>query len=320
MKHKMVAILTLLLLTSSHLTAWAHSPNDTTGDKLKSLVGDSSLIVYGQVVDIQYRNSEPTKEQPKGVPHTFVTYQIMETVRGKAPDERLTLRIPGGSDGQGGIYLVTSAPAFARGQTDVLFVKGGKDTDCPLVECVEGRFRVHENQVFNAWGVPVVDVRNSLRIGGQPRFDLNVMEIPQPSFETLLQRPEIRKHVDSLQRSTSHSMKELKAQYEREAPKYSVVKYGVQMDPSRKDLTEGSEALPIDTYDKPLTLNLFLQGISEWSERVGEPQVPINIVNLKERFMVPDPRLMPLEASRSLTNKISNEERYDVRAKEEEQQ
>ncbi|WP_447968997.1 hypothetical protein [Nitrospira sp. M1] len=319
MKRTMVAALTCLALTTSSFTAWAHSPNDTAEHKLKSLVGESSLIVYGRVTNIVYKNSEPTKEQPKGIPHTFVTYQIMETLRGKTPDERLTLRIPGGSDGQGGMYLVTSAPAFARGQTDVLFVKGGKETDCPLVECVEGRFRVHENQVFNAWGIPVVDVQKTLRIGGKPRFDLNVMEVPRPSFETLLQRPEIRKQLDMLQRRSSQSLKELRARYEQEAPKYSVVKYGVQMDPSRKDLTENDEASAMTTYDAPLSLDRFIEGIREWSARMGTPQIPIAMANPKERFSVPDPRLMPLDAERALSPKVSNEERYDIRAKEEQE-
>ncbi|MBA3964952.1 MAG: hypothetical protein H0X47_04140 [Nitrospirales bacterium] len=196
---KIAVILGMVVINSS---AWGHSPNDAGEGGLQSKVREASLIMYGQVVDIEYRNSEPTKEQPQGLPHTFVTYQVLEVLRGEVSDKKVTLRIPGGSDGQGGVYMVSTAPAFALGQTDVLFIKGGEIDDCQLVECVEGRFRIHENQVLNGWGVPVVEARKTLRVGGKPRFDLNVMEIPRPSFKALLERPDMKAYIDRVSRES----------------------------------------------------------------------------------------------------------------------
>lgn len=196
---KIAVILGMVVINSS---AWGHSPNDADEGGLQSKVREASLIMYGQVVDIEYRNSEPTKEQPQGLPHTFVTYQVLEVLRGEVSDKKVILRIPGGADGQGGVYMVSTAPAFALGQTDVLFVKGGEIDDCQLVECVEGRFRIHENQVLNGWGVPVVEARKTLRVGGKPRFDLNVMEIPRPSFKALLERPDMKAYIDRVSRES----------------------------------------------------------------------------------------------------------------------
>ena len=306
----------MLVMVTANAPAFAHSPNDAGEDGLQTKVRQASLIMYGQVVDIQYRNSEPTKEQPQGLPHTFVTYQTLEVLRGEVPDKRVTLRIPGGADGQGGVYMVTTAPVFALGQTDVLFVKGDEIGDCQLVECVEGRFRVHENQVFNGWGVPVVGAHKALRIGGKPRFDLNIMEMPRPSFKALLQRPSMREYVNRMSKESGQSVDELQARYDREAPRVTTVNLGNQAVPIKKDVAEEPEAIPMETYGDPLTPDIFFDAIREWSKHVGDPQSKIVMVNVKERFEIADPEVMPLEARNESLRKISDEERYDVHAKE----
>jgi hypothetical protein len=309
-------VMAVLGLMNVQAPTWAHSPNDTGGEGLQAKVREAGLIMYGQVIDIHYRNSEPTKEQPQGLPHTFVTYRVLEVLRGDVPDKIITLRIPGGADGQGGVYMVTTAPAFARGQTDVLFVKGGEIGDCHLVDCVEGRFRVHDNQVFNGWGVPVVEAHKILRIGGKPRFDLNVMELPRPSFKALLERPGMREHLYRLSNDTGQTLDDLQKRYDREAPKMTTVNLGNQMAPIHKDLVEEPEAEPMETYSAPLTPEVFFEAIREWSRHFGDSQSTFTTANIKERFMVADPEVMPVETIRELEPKISDEERYDVHAKE----
>lgn len=310
------ATITLILMMTASAPAWAHSPHDAGEESLRAKVREAGLIMYGQVVNIRYRNSEPTKEQPQGVPHTFVTYQVLEVLRGEVPDKQVTLRIPGGADGQGGVYMVSTAPVFARGQTDVLFIKGGEIGDCQLVECVEGRFRVHENQVLNGWGVPVVEAHKRLRIGGVPRFDLNVMEMPRPSFKALLQRPDMRKFLDRLRMESRLSLKELQARYHREAPMTTTVNLGNQMKPINKDSSEELEATPMETYGKPLTPKMFFDAIRMWNQQVGDPQSRIMVVQARERFTVPDPEVMALGVSQEPLGKISDEERYDIQSKE----
>ncbi len=309
-------VVVMLGMVAINSSAWGHSPNDAGEGGLQSKVREAGLIMYGQVVDIQYRNSEPTKEQPQGLPHTFVTYQVLEVLRGEVPDKKVTLRIPGGADGQGGVYMVSTAPAFALGQTDVVFVKGGEIDDCQLVECVEGRFRIHENQVLNGWGVPVVEAHKTLRVGGKPRFDLNVMEIPRPSFKSLLERPDMKAYIDRVSQESRQSLKDLQARYEREAPKVTTVNLGNQILPIQRDVTEEPEALPMETYGDPLTPDVFFDAIREWNKQVGDPRSPIVMANVKERFEVPDKEVLALEAKDEALPKISDEERYDIHAKE----
>lgn len=309
------ATITLILMMAT-APAWAHSPHDAGEESLRAKVRESGLIMYGQVVDIRYRNSEPTQEQPQGVPHTFVTYQVLEVLRGEAPDKQVTLRIPGGADGQGGVYMVSTAPVFARGQTDVLFIKGGEIGDCQLVECVEGRFRVHENQVMNGWGVPVVEAHKRLRIGGIPRFDLNVMEMPRPSFKALLQRPDMREFLERLRMESRLSLKELQARYHREAPMTTTVNVGNQIKAINKDSSEEPEATPMELYGKPLTPEIFFDAIRMWSQQVGDPQASVMLVQANERFTVPDPEVMALGVSQEFLSKISDEERYDIQKME----
>lgn len=272
--------------------------------------------MYGEVVDIQYRNSEPTKEQPQGLPHTFVTYKVLEVLRGKAPDEMLILRIPGGADGQGGIYMETSTPTFARNQTDVLFIQGGEVQGCPLVACIEGRFRVHNNQVFNAWGVPVVDAKEDLRVGGRPRFELNVMDIPRPSFEALMQRPEARQIIEQESKSTAQSLEALQKRYEQESPEFYTVGYGFESQIVAQDLIKEPEAEPIEKYDSPLSPAAFFESIRNWSDRVGDPKASVVMANPEKRFMIPDPRAVGISVIQTSEAEVSEEERKDEQAKE----
>ena len=311
-----IAIVSLFLYNPA---VWAHSPNDKTDSNiatLKPLTAEASLIFFGKVAKIQYRNSEPTKEQPYGLPHTFVTYKVDKVLRGKAPKRSITLRIPGGADGQGGIYTDTSAPMFSRGQSDVLFVKGREIDECQLVGCVEGRFRVHQDQVFNAWGVPVVEADKSLRLGGIPRFDLNVMDVPRPDFDRLLQNPAARIHLKKQMQSKLLSMDEMRELYNKEAPEFTTIKFGFETEPVRKDKIKEPEAEPVEKFGKPMKAEDFFEAIRKWSEVVGEPKYQVVIANPRNRFTIPDPKLDALAVEKVHTFKVESEEREDDKTSE----
>lgn len=299
--------------------ASAHSPNDTTDSNIRSLgplVAGSSLIVYGEVVDIQYRNSEPTKEQPHGLPHTFVSYKIQEVLRGKPLDDLLTLRIPGGADGRGGVYSETSSPTFARGQTDVLFVQGGRIEGCQLVDCIEGRYRVHENQVFNGWGVPVVEASKRLVIGGRPRFELNVMEVPRPSFDELLLNPDVEQRIKKVMKRRSLSLDELREVYDQEAPKFSTIKYGFEDKPTSKDVAKGPIAEVMEEFGKPLTPAAFFDAVRNWSEQFGKPGRTVVMANPRKRFKVADPQLGIMNVEKIRSEEVNEEQSKDKQAME----
>ncbi|BAW97062.1 hypothetical protein NIES970_20070 [[Synechococcus] sp. NIES-970] len=300
----------------------AHSPTNllTTPDAEKSaglefLVSASELVILGEVIDIQYRNSQPTREQPQGLPHTFVTYKVQEVLRGKAPGETITLRVPGGADGSGGIYLETNAPMFARSQTDVLFLEGGEMTGCPLVSCVDGRFRVVGDRVFNGWGIPVVEAGERLRIGGRPRFDLNVMELPRPAFEVLLKQPETQKLIEQESQRTGQSITELQRRYETEAPASYRIGYGFQGTPAPGDNFNFSEAEPIESFGPPLSVSAFTTAIRQWNERVQPPQTSVLSVDPNQSFNVADPKVDGVQAI-AAPEQMTEEEKNDSQARE----
>jgi hypothetical protein len=276
-------------------TSWAHGPGDTPEGGFRALVGGSALIAHGRVTDVTYRTSEASKQQPRGVPHTFVTYELTRVYRGDQSTKRLTLRVPGGADGAGGVYLPTTSPMFMRGQEDVLFVVGGVIDGCPLVGCVEGRFRVVEGHVYNGWGVPVAEVGKRLRIGGKPRYELNVMELPTPAFEALIERPEIKRLLE--EKYKGQSLKELKARYEKEAPKRQIVSYGsVSEEGKDKAGRLAQVAQPMVQFEGPVSLEQFAEAIQEVSRELGPPKVEVVMADPGKRFEVPPPTVARLEA------------------------
>ncbi|MBV5257895.1 hypothetical protein FLX56_05610 [Synechococcus moorigangaii CMS01] len=319
-----LAIVTVGLLGIPNNHGFAHSPTNllNTPDAVKTsglefLVGESALIILGEVIDVQYRNSQPTREQPQGLPHTFVTYKVQEVFRGKTPGETITLRVPGGTDGSGGIYMETNAPVFARSQTDILFLDDNEGAGCPLVSCVDGRFRVVGDRVFNGWGIPVVEASEKLWIGGRPRFDLNVMELPRPSFELLLKQPETQKLIQQESQRTGQSVAELQRRYEAEAPTSYRIGYGFEAAPTPGDNLNLPEAELMETFGPPLSLSAFTTAIRQWNERVQPPQTAVLSVDPNQPFTVSDPKV---DGARAIATpeQITEEEKNDAQAREEE--
>ncbi|MEO6422246.1 MAG: hypothetical protein ABIR84_06085 [Candidatus Nitrotoga sp.] len=299
------------------LPAAAHSPNDIDPNALRSLVQQSAAVVQGKVVDIDYRNSEPTREQPYGLPHTFVTYEVEQVARGSLESKRLVLKVPGGADGSGGFYTETSAPTFARGQQDILFVLGGKIESCQLVNCADGRFRVIDGRVYNTWGVPLVEARKQLRFGGKPRFDLNVIEVPRPDFDQLMKRPEAKARIEK----EGGDLRALRKRYEEEAPKFYTVNMAQQpSESSATDKFEEKPAEPSEKFDQPIAAAEFLKIIQELENSLGKPRQKVVMANPKLKFKVADPKMELLKAVREPRIKISDEERDDKSAIEEEKE
>jgi hypothetical protein len=129
----------------------------------------ADFIFKGTVVEAKYRNSEfvhlldnngqpiyeenePVWADGSNLPHTFVTYQIEEIYKGKAPENAagqpsslLTLQKVGGiddSDPEMSIVFVPRYPHMDPGDRDILFVLGNTIRPCPLVGSEWGRFRV----------------------------------------------------------------------------------------------------------------------------------------------------------------------------------
>ncbi len=136
---------------------------------IRAMAIQADFIFKGIVVGVGFRNSEfiqlldstgaPVYEEDQPVyadgsnlPHSFVTFRILEVYKGKPPQiaggppsEVVTLQMLGGLDegsADNEILLVSRYPHMDVGDTDVLFVQGNTIRPCPLVGSERGRFRV----------------------------------------------------------------------------------------------------------------------------------------------------------------------------------
>ncbi|PHR96921.1 MAG: hypothetical protein COA78_28255 [Blastopirellula sp.] len=67
----------------------------------------ASLVFEGKVIAIEFYDSKPLAKAGVSIPHTFVTYDIKETIRGRTSLQQITLRFLGGwSQSDGRIMVV----------------------------------------------------------------------------------------------------------------------------------------------------------------------------------------------------------------------
>lgn len=202
--------------------AFAHSSMDPdkAGD-LKQLVEQSNLVVVGEVANVKYVIARVEGEGE--LPHTIVTYKLRDSLRGTPNGETLSLRFIGGSDGKGGFMTVSGVPQFQKGEQDILFVAGnGEDERCPLVNCEWGRYRLHQNRVFNTHGRPVRGiVKNNAIARGRRAKPFETFKYPAPSFDDLMKNPQAQATLNQ----QNMSVEDARRQYQTMAPKQIVVTY-----------------------------------------------------------------------------------------------
>ncbi len=284
---RLVALIFMILGLVGSGSILAHSAADSNNEQLQALVKQSDVIFYGEVKEVLYRMSEATKRAPNGIPHTFVRYQIFNTFRGSVSRE-IILRFVGGTDGKGGIMMQNNVPTFRKGERDVLLVTGGEFDDCPLVSCVDGRFRVLENRVYNGWGVPVVNVEKNIEMRGKPRYEVNVLEYPRPEFDDLITRPEIQESLKKL--TQTKSLAQLKKEYEAKAPKTIKVTYGFsepvnpqEDNPGRNKSIAKSEILPETRPAIPISE--LIASLRAASQKAGKPRNKVVSADPEKPFL-----------------------------------
>ena len=168
----MIKKLTLALTLSGALwitQAVSHNVNnDINVDKMAA---QADAVFQGTVIDIDYRYSEPSENQP-ALPHTFVTFEVEELLHGNVPGNTLTLRFLGGPLKEGGAMMSNQTPKFDIGDHDLLFVLDNGVAECPLVECANGRFRVINDTMYNEYGQQIVlDDNNRLSLGSTEKLE-----------------------------------------------------------------------------------------------------------------------------------------------------
>jgi hypothetical protein len=165
----MVCLLAWVLLhtVSSACGAMASSPQEPA-TPLSQKVKDAELIFYGVVTKLENAVIGPSPGSEDGpLPHTYVTYQIEENLKGRSTEGKsVTLRFLGGSMSDGRHLATSDMPQFKVGEHDLLFVWKNTETDCPLVDCVNGRFHVLKNRMYGDANRPVVGIHKGTILYG----------------------------------------------------------------------------------------------------------------------------------------------------------
>ena len=170
--YRYVAIVCLLTWTLLYAVpivgAMAASPQ-VLATPLSQQVKNSDLIFYGVVTKLENAVLGPGPGSEDGpLPHTYVTYQIQETLKGRSADGgSFTLRFLGGPMPDGRHLETSDMPQFKVGEQDLLFVWKNTESDCPLVDCQNGRFRVLKNHVYGHNGHPVVGFQEGIFLYGK---------------------------------------------------------------------------------------------------------------------------------------------------------
>ncbi|MGD9850876.1 MAG: hypothetical protein AB7T38_06400 [Nitrospirales bacterium] len=142
----MATALTWLGLAGFSLTAQAH---EVPGKSLRTMTEEADLIFQGVVSKVEYGMARGTESEDAELPQTFVTFQMEDVEKGQSSEGKtVTLRFLGGPAKDGRILVVSNAPLFDEGERVMLFVQDNGESECPLVDCDKGRFRVINNQMF----------------------------------------------------------------------------------------------------------------------------------------------------------------------------
>lgn len=197
--------------------ATAHTPADRAAvSNVNRLSALANVVVQTRVTRVTYRLSAPGNGS-RGVPYTFVTFAVTNTLQGAASGNAVTLRFIGGSDGRGGFVDVEGVPKFEVGDQDILFVANNGSSGCALVMCEFGRFRVLANSVYGTHGEPVLSATaGRLTFGsGYGPAAFQVFRYPAPSFDDMMKNPAFAAAL----RSSGMSAATARARYQAQAPK-----------------------------------------------------------------------------------------------------
>jgi len=103
----------------------------------EQLVGQAEFVVRAEVHDVR---CEETLRDGHPVIHTYVTLEVLRSLKGQAP-EVMELRLLGGTVGERTLH-VPGVPRFTPGERCLLFIENNGRQFCPLVAIMHGRYRV----------------------------------------------------------------------------------------------------------------------------------------------------------------------------------
>ena len=294
-KFLLMVVATLVSIAISSSISARSAFDESQMNDLMVLSDQSNLVFIGRVTQVNYRMSEANSKEDVALPHTIVTYEINQILRGKAPDRNFTMRFVGGPDGRGRFLDVSGVPHFQVGEEDLLFVSSNGEDGCPLALCEWGRYRILEGKIYNAKGVPVVSIEDTRAIArGSPIEQFLGFSYPSPKFDDLLER----KEVQEMMKSTGQSANELRRRYEKEAPKQIKVLTKivnlVQLDaPTKADTadtgihTKAGAAAGIPEH--PMTTTRFATTLLSIVKDAKRAPKPLSSINPIEPFSINTP-------------------------------
>jgi hypothetical protein len=139
----------LLLIVGITNIGYSHSPFPVRDGHL---VKNADFIFEGIVQDIKSVVSKKVDEEDLQVPFTFVTYEIIQILKGKYDSGQITLQFMGGCENGEDYFYVQGIPLFDIGDHDIMFIKGNIKKACPVVGWEQGRTRVIQDSVYNDSG------------------------------------------------------------------------------------------------------------------------------------------------------------------------
>jgi hypothetical protein len=289
----------VLAIAAATSVAVAHIPTDIEEiTDLRTALESADAVIHGVVTDVQYRNSTRRRGNEESLPHTFVTYRIQDRILGDVSGDKITLRFLGGTDGQGRFLIEPDAPLFNVGHEDVLFISENGQSDCPLVNCEHGRFRVYRGGVYTNRAIPVTRISDAHVVTGvTPEPALLTISFPRPEFAELLKNPEVAELVKQM---APKDIAELKKRYEAEAPAHVEITR-VPEEPSQDTDEVATEEQPTpilpDLQPAPIeqramTIDAFVQALREIIPTLSPRDRPlVTSVDPNQPFVVQTPQV-----------------------------
>ena len=292
---------------------------------LSSMTASADLVFQGRVTGVDYRMLS-AGNNGRALPFTFVRYQISRVIRGETSTRTITLRFLGGSDGQGRFLDVSDTPKFQVGDEDVLFVQNN-GSNCPLVQCIDGRFRVLKGQLHDGQGSPVSSVADDHVVsGGTPPEEFLTFKYPAPSFDNLVKNPDV---VAALQRQ-GISIDDARAQYNADMPREIEVKTVVSQRENRRRDASGSPKEATSQSDveqtktaAPMDVNAFLDVVRVRAASAPAPRAVMSAdvtatpsVSTRPEAPAPQPRTSaPMKSQADIEEEARQPKDEPVRSK-----
>ena len=107
----------------------------------QGLVSEAETVIDGRVTGVR---SDLEQYQGHSIVYTYVTIQVLDTVKGQ-PGDTVELRILGGTVGDLTMEI-PGVPKFKTGERDLFFIQGNGSAFCPLVAVPHGYYPITKRQ------------------------------------------------------------------------------------------------------------------------------------------------------------------------------